>query len=126
MAKVDGILETMRQVVLKRLEQQPGVVLQPDGFSGPEVRRKLKKDGLDGYIISGSLIKLAHMGNRVTVKMGLNVFTNPDYNLLMMPTAEAAVPVGSSTASQREKQAAQERAMRAVVDRLISSIFDNL
>jgi hypothetical protein len=122
----DGILETMQEIVLQRLRREPGVMLQEPGVSGQEVRRKLKQDGLAGYIISGSLIKMAYMGNRVTVRMGLNVFTNPDYNLLMMPTAEAAVPVGSRSVTPRDKQAAQERAMRAVTDRLVSSIFDNL
>jgi hypothetical protein len=69
---------------------------------------------------------MVHTGTRVTVKVGLNVFTNPDYNLLMMPTAEAAVPVGSRSTTTRDKHAAQERAMRAVTDRLVSSIFANL
>jgi hypothetical protein len=122
----DGILETMHDIVLQRLRREPGVVIQDSKISGQQVRKKLKRDGLKGYIISGSLIKMVHTGSRVTVKMGLNVFTNPDYNLLMMPTAEAAVPVGSRSTTTRDKQAAQERAMRAVTDRLISSIFANL
>ncbi|MCP4199741.1 MAG: HEAT repeat domain-containing protein [Proteobacteria bacterium] len=121
-----GILETMNDIVVQRLGREPGVVIQDSEISGQEVRSKLKRDGLKGYIISGSLIKMVHMGNRVTVKMGLNVFTNPEYNLLMMPTAEAAVPMGSGSVTQLDKQAAQERAMRAVTDRLVSSIFENL
>lgn len=122
----ENILEVMHEIVLQRLRREPGVVLQESGISAREVRNRLKRDSLKGYIISGSLIKMVQMGNRVTVKMGLNVFSNPDYNLLMMPTAEAAVPVGSRSVTQRDKQAAQERAMRAVTDRLVSSIFENL
>ena len=122
----EGILEKLRQAVESRLANEPGVVLQAFGLDGDAVRRKLKEEQLSGYIISGSLMRMEQVGNRVIVKIGLNVFSNPDYNLLMMPTVEAAVPVGSGALSQEDRAEVEDRAIKVVINKLVSDIFQNM
>lgn len=120
------ITEVMRNVVLKALRKQPGVVLQQSGMKAPQVKSKLKKEKLKGYILSGSILRMEHIDDRMVVKISLNVFSNPDYNLLMMPSAEGAVPVMSGTLTRETEYAAQETALKAVAEALLSNVFKAL
>ena len=124
--KQEDILDRMRNIVVDRLTNGPGVVLQAPGLDRKAVQAKLKKERLAGYIISGSLIRMERMGDRIVVKLGLNVFTNPDYNLLMMPTAQGAVQVAPGDNSEETERRARERAMRSVVSSLVTTVFDEL
>jgi hypothetical protein len=120
------ITDVMRKVVIKALRKQPGVVLQEPGLKNKQVKKKLKKEKLKGYIFSGSILRMEHVDDRMIVKISLNVFSNPDYNLLMMPSAEGAVPVMSGTLTSEDEQAAQEKALKAVVEALLSNVFKAL
>jgi len=120
------ITEVMRDVVVQALKKQPGVVLQASGLKNDQVKSKLKKEKLKGYILSGSILRMEHVDDRMVVKISLNVFSNPDYNLLMMPSAEGAVPVMSGTLTREDEWAAQERALKAVVEALLSNVFKAL
>lgn len=120
------ITEVMRDVVLKALKKQPGVVLQRPGMKAPQVKSKLKKEKLKGYILSGAILKMEHVDDRMIVKISLNVFSNPDYNLLMMPSAEGAVPVMSGALTRETEYAAQEKALKAVAEALLSNVFKAL
>jgi len=44
-------------------------------------KAKLKKEKLRGYILSGSLLRMERVDDRMVVKISLNVFSNPDYNI---------------------------------------------
>lgn len=120
------ITDVMRDVVVKALRKQPGVVLQQSKLKNNQVKAKLKKEKLKGYILSGSILRMEHVDDRMVVKISLNVFSNPDYNLLMMPSAEGAVPVMSGTLTREDEWAAQERALKAVVEALLSNVFKAL
>lgn len=118
------IPETLRMVVEERTRREPGVVMQESGMTAAQVKKKLKKEKLAGYILSGSLLKMEKVDNQLVVKISLNVFNNPDYSLLMMPTAEGAVSASAMTV-QNEKDI-QDKALKVVTDRLIQSIFAKL
>ena len=121
-----GLAEIMRRHVVNRMRQEGDVVVQDPGMSESEVKRKLKKEKLVGFIVSGSIIRLDREGNRLSVKLGLNVFSNPDYNLLMMPTTEAAVRLGPSKVPGEVDKKEIENAIGTVADSLITDIFRNL
>jgi hypothetical protein len=125
-AQRKDITEVMRQVVVNALKKQPGVELQKPGLKSKQVKSKLKKEKLKGYILSGSILKMEHVDDRMVVKISLNVFSNPEYNLLMMPSAEGAVPVTSGRLTREDEWAAQERALKAVVEALLSNVFEAL
>jgi hypothetical protein len=120
------ITDVMRKVVVKALQRQPGVVLQASKLKNNQVKAKLKKEKLKGYILSGSILKMEQIDDRMIVKISLNVFSNPEYNLLMMPSAEGAVPVMSGTLTREDEWAAQEQALKAVVEALLSNVFKAL
>lgn len=117
------IVEILRDTVAEKLNQEPDVIMQKASMSATGVKAKVKKEHLTGYIISGSVIRLERVDDRVIVKLGLNVFSNPDYNLVMMPTAEGSVPLHSESVTREAEQAAQDRALKAVADDLISGIL---
>lgn len=118
------IPETLRKVVEERATREPGVVIQKPDMSASDVKKKLKQDKLAGYILSGALIKMEKVDNQLVVKISLNVFKNPDYSLLMMPTAEGAVSASAMTVSNERD--IQDKALKVVTDRLIQSIFTKL
>ncbi len=120
------IVDVLRDTVVKRLAKEPGVVMQQPGLSNQQVKKKLKKDKLAGYILSGSLIRMERLDDKIVVKIGLNVFTNPEYNLLMMPTAEGAIPFSSGSLSTETERTLQDKALKAVADRLIANILRKL
>jgi hypothetical protein len=116
--------ETLRRIVEERTQREPGVVMQQSVMSTADVKQKLKKEKLAGYILSGALLKMEKVDNQLVVKISLNVFKNPEYSLLMMPTAEGAVSASAMT-PDNEKDL-QDKALKVVTDRLIQSIFTKL
>ncbi len=120
-----NLVEVMRDLVAQRIDQESDVILQTSGMSEQQVRTKLKKERLVGYIVSGSIINLERFDNRLVVKLGLNVFTNPDYNLLMMPTTEATITVTPGAGKTDEKKELT-RAIQTVADSLIGEVFRSL
>ncbi len=125
--KQPGLTEYMQKLVLNRIRQEGDVIVQSPDMTTSQVQRKIKKEKLVGYIISGSIIRLDRNGNQLSVKLGLNVFTNPDYSLLMMPTTEATVRVGGSALkSENNEQEEIEGAIKTVADSLVTEIFRNL
>jgi hypothetical protein len=125
-AQRKDITDVMRKVVLKALKKQPGVLMQKPGLKNKQVKKKLKKEKLKGYIFSGSILRMEHVDDRMVVKISLNVFSNPDYNLLMMPSAEGAVPVMSGALTRETEWAAQEKALKAVAEALLNNVFKAL
>ncbi len=124
--KDEQLTKKLRDEVNRRVGREPGVVMQAEGLSAAEVKKKLKKESLGGFILSGAILKLSRVDNRITMKIGLNVFTNPEYNLLMMPTAQAAITLPSGDLSKASELKAKERAMKSVVSSLVSTVFDEL
>ena len=122
----EGITDTFRDIVVDRLRREPGVVLQKKGVKRKQVLKRLKKENLRGYVISGSIIRLEHEDDKMVVKISLNVFTNPDYTLLIMPSAQGAVQVSQGTLSEEVEIEAQDTALKAVVDSLIEGVFKAL
>jgi hypothetical protein len=120
------LVETMRKIVLSRIDQESDVVLQNPGMTEKQVRNKLKKEKLVGYIVSGSIIRLERVDNRLIVKLGLNVFTNPDYNLLMMPTTEATITTDTVIGQPRDEKKELTKAIQAVADSLVGEVFSSL
>jgi hypothetical protein len=118
------IPETLRKTVEARTEKEPGVIMQQPGMTGAQVKSTLKKEKLAGYILSGALLKMEKVDDQLIVKISLNVFKNPDYSLLMMPTAEGAVSAKTMTSSNEKD--IQDNALKVVTDRLIQSIFSKL
>ncbi len=122
----DDLTDMLRNVVIKRLRREPGVIIQEPGMTAKNVTRKLKKEKLRGYILSGSILKMEHSGDQLIVKISLNVFSNPGYNLLIMPSAQGAVPVIAGPMTRKTEQAAQMKALRAVAEALIGNVFKTL
>ncbi len=118
----EGIADRFREIVAERVGKEVDVVIQPEGLENKDVKKRLKKDKLKGYVLSGSLISLQKSEKEVAVKIALNVLTNPDYNLLMMPSSGGVVPVSSG----HTEQAAYDTAIRAVVDKLVKTVFNEL
>lgn len=122
----EDLTDLMRDTVVQVMRRQPGVVLQEPGLKPSQVKSKLKKDKLRGYILSGSVLRMEHVGDQMIVKISLNVFSNPDYNLLMMPSAEGAVAVIDGPLTRETEQSAQEKALKAVIEALVGKVFETL
>ncbi len=120
------VTELMRKTVLERLRREPGVVVQEPGLKPNSIKKKLKKEKLRGYILSGSILRMEHVGDQMFVKISLNVFSNPEYNLLMMPSAEGAVTVINGPLTRDTEYGAQETALKAVVEALVGKLFQTL
>ncbi|MCP4676897.1 MAG: HEAT repeat domain-containing protein [Deltaproteobacteria bacterium] len=117
------ITEILHKLVLKRIGVEPGVIVQKRAMTDVQVNKKLKKEKLSGYILTGSLIRMERVDNQIIVKLGLNVFTNPDYNLLMMPTAEGTITVALKENDEESEHRFQEKAIKSIVNTLVESIF---
>ncbi len=122
----DDLSETMKKLVSTRLEREPGVVLQPAEMASGQVNAKIKKEKLAAFIFSGSVMRLERTDSQLVVKISLNVFSNPGYSLLAMPSAEASVAMGAGPLEPDEERAAQDRALKAVVDGLVGSVLRSL
>jgi hypothetical protein len=125
-AQREDITETMRAMVVDRLGREPGVVLQQAGMKAAEVTGKAKKEKLKAFILTGSIIRLERLGTQLIVKINLNVFSNPGYNLLAMPSAEGAVVVSDGPMSVDAERGAQDRALKAVIDALVRGVLKSL
>ncbi|MDD5307946.1 MAG: HEAT repeat domain-containing protein [Deltaproteobacteria bacterium] len=123
----DGELTArMRTLVDQMVRKQAGALVQETAASAAEVKTRLKRGKLEGYILSGALLRMEQVSGQLVVKISLNVFTNPDYNLLMMPTMEGAVPLPESPSSKEAERETQDRALKAVVEGLVDSVFKAL
>jgi hypothetical protein len=122
----DDLPGIMHEVVVARLRREPGVVLQDSGMKPAAVKKKLAGEKLKGFILSGSIIRLDRVGDQLVVKISLNVFTNPDYNLLLMPSAEGAIPLPGGTLTREAELAAQNKAVKAVAEALLESVVKKL
>lgn len=122
----EDICELMRRIVIGKLKREPGVVLQEEGLGNRQVKKKLAREKLDGFILSGSIIRMEKVASQMVVKISLNVFSNPDYNLVMMPSAEGAVQVHAGTVSRRSERDAQEKALERVAEALVHSVVEKL
>jgi len=122
----EDITEMLRAEVIERVSREPGVVMQGQGLSAEEVNEKIKREKLGAYILSGAILKIERADDRIIIRIGLNVFTNPSYNLLMMPTAQGMVQVAPGDTSQESERKARERAMKSVVSSLVTTVFDEL
>lgn len=120
------LAEILRQIIVEVVSQQPGVVMQKEGLTNKQIKGQITKDKLVGYVLSGSVIRMEVVDGRLMAKVGLNVFTNPDYNLLMMPTAEGSVSIPSGTMTREETLAKQKKALETIADGLVRSIFHRL
>ncbi|MBN2672285.1 MAG: HEAT repeat domain-containing protein [Deltaproteobacteria bacterium] len=97
-SRTPNIVNVMRDLVMDVLAARAGVEIQSGVMTDEQVRAKLKKESQKGFIISGALIKLQREQDYMVAKIALNVLSNPDYNLVMMPAGEARVPIDFSDA----------------------------
>jgi hypothetical protein len=125
-AQREDITAAMHAMVVDRLGHTPGVILQESGMKADQVTARVKKEKLKAFILSGSIMRLERMDAQVIVKISLNVFSNPGYNLLAMPSAEGAVPVSDGPMSVDAERSAQDRALKAVIDALVGSLIKSL
>ena len=116
----------MRRIVVERLEKERDVLMQPADWTPGTVNGKVKKEKLKAYIISGAVIRAEKVDQNLVVKLSLNVFTNPDYSLIMMPTSEATLEMRPSAGKPEDDMPTVSQAVNAIADSLITSIFDNL
>lgn len=121
-----NLTSLMRTIVLERLEKETDILLQPTEWKSEEVVQKIKQDKLRAYIVSGSIIRMEKVGKNLIVKLSLNVFTNPDYSLIMMPTSEATLEISDGAQKPEDDMTAVTQAIRAIADSLVSNIFDNM
>ena len=122
----ENLTELMRELVLERVAAEQDVILQKEKLSSEIVSKKIKREKLKGYIISGSILKLDVVDDRLVVKLGLNLFSNPDYSLLMMPTAEASINVDVRKLKNGSGKEVYRNAVKIVADSLIDTIFATL
>jgi hypothetical protein len=125
-AQREDITGKMRAMVVDRLSRESFVILQSAEMKADQVKAKTKKEKLKAFILSGSIIRLERVDTQLVVKISLNVFSNPGYNLLAMPSAEGSVTVGSGPLSLDAERGAQDRALKAVIDALVGSLLRSL
>jgi len=125
-AQREGVSETMKTMVVERLRRESSVILQPAEMKAEQVKTKVKKEKLKAFILTGSIMRLERTEAQIVVKISLNVFSNPGYSLLAMPSAEGSVTVSSSPMAAEAERAAQDRALKAVVDALVGKVLRSL
>ncbi len=113
--------KVLKDIVSKRMGEDSRVVVQKKKTNAKKIKKMIAAQNLRGYIISGAVIRLERVGSEMVAKIALNVFTNPGYSLLMMPTAEGRVPISKEGTKQ-----AQIRAIRVVSESLMNAIFNAL
>jgi hypothetical protein len=124
---VDGELTARLHALVEQMaRRQPGVLVQEAAAPATEIKARLKKGKLEGYILTGALLRMEKVSGQLVVKISLNVFSNPDYNLLMMPTMEGAVPMPAGSLSEEAEREVRDRALKAVVEGLVVSVFTAL
>jgi hypothetical protein len=125
-AQRDGITDMMKELVVERLNRETIVILQEPGMKAAQVNLRVKKEKLKAFILTGAIMRLERVDTQLVVKISLNVFSNPGYNLLAMPSAEGSVTVGSGPMSLDAERGAQDRALKAVIDALVGSVLKSL
>ncbi len=120
-SKRSGITKLMKQIVTQKFAARPEINIQPHSMNAKKLKQKLKKTGKKSFIVSGSLIKLKKEHNFVIANISLNVFSNPGYNLIMMPAGEIKIPVSPSKMDIRESE---KQAISQLVDNLIGKILE--
>lgn len=117
------VTSLMQKMVIDSIQTQTGVILQEEGLSEAAVRKKLASQKLKGFIISGALIKLEKVDNFIEISISLNVFSNPDYNLLMMPSGGIKVPAGTKELSPEERKTLEDKAIKRLIDDLVGKVM---
>ena len=120
------LTEKMKALVVARLGRDPVVVLQEPGMGSDQVKAKAKKEKLKAFVLTGSIMRLERLDAQLVVKISLNVFSNPGYNLLAMPSAEGSVAMSGGSVSLDAERSAQDRAIKAVIDALVGSVLRSL
>lgn len=139
-SRTPNIVNVMRELVIDVLAQRSGIEIQSGSMTDTQVRSKLKKGKQKGFILSGALITLQQEQGFMIAKIALNVLSNPDYNLVMMPSGEARVPIDFSDSQSAKQQGRSPEAirqlerdavrqsekivMRRLIDNLISKILE--
>ncbi len=116
----------MRDIVIERLQKEADILIQPADWKSDKVVQKVKADKMKAYIISGSIIRMEKVSDKLALRLSLNVFTNPDYSLIMMPTSEAMVEINPAATKPEDDMTSVKSTIRAISDSLVSSIFDNI
>ena len=136
----EGVTDMLRTIVIDELLKKEVVEIQSSSMTDSDVRQRLKKLNSKAFILSGALIKLQREEQFMVAKIALNVLSNPDYNLIMMPSGEARIPIdfsalqaarqqgaSKSTISHLEKKAiesAQQRVLKKLVENLVGKILE--
>ena len=120
------LVGVFRRAVVERLKQRGDVVLQPPDLTSKQIKARLKRDNLYGYILSGSILRLERVGDQMIAKLSLNVFSNPEFNLLMIPSAEGSVSISSGPLSHAKEKEAQIKVLERVAEGLVDSILEKL
>lgn len=129
-----NITEIMRSTVISVLSQNANVEIQPDSMTESQIRKIQKKKEVITFILSGALIELRRENQFMIAKVALNVLSNPDYNLVMMPSGEARVPIDYSVVAAAKQQGASpetvndlEKKAMAIAEKLVlEKLIDNL
>ncbi len=118
--------EILLEELVGRVRGEPEVMLQDPAMSPAAVRELMRGKDLRGFILTGSVLKLERKRNRVIAKLGLNVFSNPGYSLVMAPTMEGSMPVARNDASRETEDQAFQRTAKVVLNGLITKVFEQL
>ena len=139
-SSTEGVTDILRAIVVDELLKKQGVEIQSSSMSETDVKQRIKKGKAKAFILSGALIKLQREEQFMVAKIALNVLSNPDYNLIMMPSGEARIQIDFSalqaarqqgasklTISQLEKTAiesAEKRVLKKLVENLVGKILE--
>lgn len=137
-SKTPLIAQIMRELVVSSLRNHMGVEIQDESMTEAQVKREMKKKKVTAFILSGALIKLQQEQNYMVAKIALNVLSNPDYNLVMMPAGEARVPIDFSSVQnaiqdgkgqdivEKTKQDVISKTEKAVIQKLVNNLIGKI
>ncbi|MBN2529522.1 MAG: HEAT repeat domain-containing protein [Deltaproteobacteria bacterium] len=120
-SRTPGITSILKEIVVSDLHGRSGVEVQAPSVSESDVRSRIKKQKVKAFILSGALIKLNQEGNFIVAKIALNVLTNPDYNLVMMPSGEARIPIDYSAVQAARQQGASAHTVNKLEGEAVAS-----
>lgn len=129
-----GITEILRNIVVEALVKKQGVEIQAASTTDVDIRQQVKNRKIRAFILSGALIKLNQEEQFMVAKVALNVLSNPDYNLVMMPSGEARIPIDFSSvqaarqqgASQQTIQKLERQALQNAEKQVLKKLVENL
>ena len=116
-----NITALLRTIVVDELLRKQGVEIQSPSTTDADVKQRLKKSNIDAFILSGALIKLQQENQFMVAKVALNVLSNPDYNLVMMPSGEARVPIDFSAVQAARQQGASPQTIHHLEQQAIEN-----